>query len=341
MCGTGDEYRLQTQNIDKSVPAPDIYPVRIFVNISYSFSNCSSGVNNGCDSFIELRRLVQQMHGSHVSGYGVLPDNRIQNGATSGTQQFYFDMNVTQQHTGVSLFARYLRVCFTVSRVLVYRYECPDQWMGLAHLPATQAPTSGAVSVVPQCPENSHPINNVTCTALGEWTGDYYNYCECDYGYFKFQDTCIIFTAEIETYSVIETEKKKKVCFKASHIVSQDTHVPDATAAFRIVTRDGTAIGMFCMCYSAGIVIHNYMCFIIGNYDYIHVNKTVLFTSQRMQCVDIKIVNDELPEGERCFTVELISQSAVLSSVNIIIYSTREYCQVRYAIIDMLLISLL
>ena len=336
MCGRGAEYRLQTQNINKSVPAPDEYPVRIFVNISYSFSNCSSGVN-GCDSFIELRRLIQQIHGSHVSGYGVLPDNRIQNGTTSGTQQFYFDVDEAQQHTGLVIVARYLRVCTTVSRVLVYRYECPDQWMGLAHLPATQAPTSGAVSVVPQCAENSHPINNVICTALGEWIGNVAINCECDYGYFKFQDTCIIFTAEIETY--IGTQRREKVCFKASHVVSQDTHVSDTTVTFRIVTRDGTAIGTFCMCY-AGIVIHVFFA-LLGNFDYIHVNKTVLFTSDQVPCVDIKIVNDELPEGDRYFTVELISGSAVLSSVDIIIYSTREYCQVRYALIDMLLISLI
>ena len=235
MCGRGDEYRLETQFINNSLPASDEYPVRMFVNISYSFSNCSSGVN-GCNSFIVFKRFVPHEHGCQSSGDGVIPDNRIRNGTTSGTQQFSFNMT---KCSGVSLVAHSLRVCVAVLRLLVYRYECADHRMGLGHLPATQAPISGTISVIPQCAEHSHPINNMNCTAQGKWLGDLNNSCECDLGYLKYHDTCIkAFTPAMEMYSVIEAQEKIEVCFK---VISQYT----GGSVLHIVTHDGNAIGKY------------------------------------------------------------------------------------------------
>ena len=121
--------------------------------------------------------------------------------------------------------------------MLVYRYECPDRRMGLGHLPATQAPISGTISVIPQCAEHSHPINNMNCTAQGKWLGDLNNSCECDHGYLKYHDTCIkAFTPAMEMYSVIEAQEKIEVCFK---VISQYT----GGSVLHIVTHDGNAIG--------------------------------------------------------------------------------------------------
>ena len=67
-----------------------------------------------------------------------------------------------------------------------------------------------------------------------------------------------------------------------------------------------------------------------GNCDYLHVNKTVLFTREQAQCVDIKVFNDDLSEEDEYFTVELISGTAQLSSANVTIHSNCEHCQVKH-----------
>ena len=80
----------------------------------------------------------------------------------------------------------------TVSRVLVYRYECPGHdrlSVGLVRLPPTQAPVSGSVSVTPYCAENSHfpSFSNPTtlrCSSEGFWFNGQ-TVCECDTGFVR------------------------------------------------------------------------------------------------------------------------------------------------------------
>ena len=179
-----------TQFINKSLPAPDQYPVRIFVNVTYSFMNCP---RPKCDQDFEL--LLANYSISTRTSYeegGMMPDNQIQNTGenSSGAKQVFFDYNASV--TGFFLALRSREACVRVSRVLVYRYECPGhdrQPTGLGRRPATQAPVTGAVPVTPYCTENAHfsGISNpdtLECTSEGLWNNDQ-THCECNTGYSK------------------------------------------------------------------------------------------------------------------------------------------------------------
>ena len=179
---------LQTQFINKSLPAPDTYPVTIFVNVTVS-GTCSEA---DCDKDFEL--LV-----SHIipgkpevySGEGIRPDRYIPLSRVnvSDTKQFSFDSQTNSSGFHIRLEANC--ACVTVSRVLVYRYECPGHdrqpSSGLARRPATQAPNAGAVFVRPFCAENSHfsdisNHNNLICLYNGTWLNGQ-AHCVCDDGY--------------------------------------------------------------------------------------------------------------------------------------------------------------
>ena len=87
----------------------------------------------------------------------------------------------------------------TISRVLVYRYECPGHDRlptGLSRRPPTQAPDSGSVRVIPYCAEHSHfstasVENTLVCPSNGTWLNDQ-SHCVCDEGYSNEEDvdTC-------------------------------------------------------------------------------------------------------------------------------------------------------
>ena len=184
--GRGDKCLL-TQHISKSVPAPDNYPVRVFVNITYSFMTCPEG--RDCDHDFEL--LIARNFGQYT-GDSIMPDRHIRDTTASGTQHFYFDVGVDEDVFHLALRSRRNGVCVTVSRVLVYRHECPgheQQTAGLTRRPATQAPVNDTVSAIPYCVENSHHSEfsmpqTLRCTAEGVWEKDL-TICECDWGYYR------------------------------------------------------------------------------------------------------------------------------------------------------------
>ena len=151
--GLGAKFLL-TQHINKSVPAPDNYTVRVFVNITYSFMTCPEG--RDCDHDFEL--LIARYF-DPFTGDSIMPDSHIRDTTASGTQHFYFDVGVG---FNLALRSHHNGVCVTVSRVLVYRHECPGQPTGLTRRPATQAPVNDNVSAIPYCVENSHPTDLAT-----------------------------------------------------------------------------------------------------------------------------------------------------------------------------------
>ena len=192
--GEPGEKWLRTQYINKSLPAPDEYPVRVFVNIIYSSLACP---RSSCDHDFELH--IAQSTTSDSTGDGIMPNNLIplQNTAVSVTQQFYFDVNEAENGFSLVLISHPKGVCINVSRVLVYRHECPGQEKlstGLSRRPATQAPVSGRVSVIPYCVENSNHSKDsrperLVCTAEGNWLNDN-THCVCDIGYSRDGDKC-------------------------------------------------------------------------------------------------------------------------------------------------------
>ena len=238
---------LLTQIIDKSLPSPDEYPVRVFVNISYSFIDCPPGPGH-CDREFELQ--FAEMTGDQVfavrgNDSDIMPDNHIRD-TEIGEMQLYFDLNANKnEQFRLALVSRSNGACVTVSRVLVYRYECPDnerQSVGLTHRPATQAPVTGVVSATPQCVENSDHAEHsrpelLVCTAQGMWQNDL-TLCVCNDGYYRERDICILdstatFWPVIIPYNVNEEQGNTKVCFLSASGTNIST---------KILTRDVTAI---------------------------------------------------------------------------------------------------
>ena len=194
---TGDKV-LETQYISKSLPAPDEYPVRVFINITYSFMDCPNG--RECDDVIELQAANYSDDRGKLpyTTHGILPDHRINDTIATSTQHFYFDLPQTVDGFFIALVSSPMGACVMVSRVLVYRYECPGEELlstGLARRPATQAPISGGVSVTPYCVENSHQSQfsnpeRLECRSTGHWLNDQ-THCICDEGFERNTNICI------------------------------------------------------------------------------------------------------------------------------------------------------
>ena len=188
---------LLTQYINKSVPAPDTYAVRVFVDITYSFMPCPE--ERDCDHDFELHRYVTnsqqpEFNPQSFTAIGILPDYRIKDSTTSGTQQFYFDLSEDEDGFYLGLKSPLNGVCVNVSRILVFLLECPTKAVGLARYTDTQAPVSGTVSSVTECAEKAHHTEfsrpgRLVCTSGGFWQNDQ-THCECDLGYLRDSTVC-------------------------------------------------------------------------------------------------------------------------------------------------------
>ena len=185
------EKHLQTQFINKSLPPPDTYPVRIYIDITYSFTECPKP---GCD--VELH--IENHSKSFSFGDNIMPDNHIQStsDASNGTKKFNFISSNLSTGFTLTLISR--EGCVTVSRVLVYHYECPGHdrqpTMHLGRRPATQAPVIASVPVTSYCTENSNftgqkPPMSLKCSSFGHWFGAAL-LCQCDVGYSRNGNIC-------------------------------------------------------------------------------------------------------------------------------------------------------
>ena len=194
MCAGGPgEKHLHTQFINKSLPAPNTYPVRIYIDITYSFTECPK---QGCDVELHIENYPERF--SYGDGPIIIPDNHIQgtNETSNGTKRFYFTPSTL--YTGFTLTLISGKGCVTVSRVLVYRYECPGHdrqpTLDLGRRPATQAPATASVLVTSHCAENSNftgqePSMSLQCLSFGHWSGAPLQ-CQCDVGYSRNGDIC-------------------------------------------------------------------------------------------------------------------------------------------------------
>ena len=155
---------LWTQYIHKSVPAPDEYPVRVFVNVTVSPSATSS-INDSLE--------LQIQHADRN-------ESRMQYIDKNNPVQFYFDIAKGEDGFSLALKGPPTGLAI-VSRVLVYRHEC--QPMGFAVSPI-QAPVNRSVPVVLDCVENSHQSDILKCTAEGHFLNRN-SACQCDSGHIK------------------------------------------------------------------------------------------------------------------------------------------------------------
>ena len=190
MCagGPGGKH-LQTQFINKSLPAPDTYPVRIFIDITYSFTEYPK---QGCE--VELH--VENHPERFSYGNGVIRHIESTNETFNGTKKFNFDSSTLSTGFNLTLISR--EGCVTVSRVLVYRYECPGHdrqpTLDLGRRPATQAPVTGFEPVTSYCTENSNftgrpAVRMLMCSSSGHWVGSLLP-CQCDVGYSRNKNIC-------------------------------------------------------------------------------------------------------------------------------------------------------
>ena len=148
-----------------------------------------------CLGDIEL--LVAHEGSDKYTGDGITRNNVISYNMKNpnDTGHFYFESDNTS--SGFSLRLKATEACVTVSRVLVYRYECPghDRFpTGLSRRPPTQAPDSGTVRVNSHCAENSsfsaaNGQNKLVCLSNGTWLNEQPQ-CVCDEGYKEDVDTC-------------------------------------------------------------------------------------------------------------------------------------------------------
>ena len=189
---------LFTQHINKSVTVNDSYPVRVFVNITSTIVYCDN-----CSPLIMVLKYftnTQQQTDiyTNIKNYtpdGIMPRNTIKYFEATVTDNFYFDMDQDEDGLYFALQDYNMEnikrgACITVSRMLVYRYECPAWTVGLVCYPAIQAPISGNVPISVECIENAHPLNDsmlVNCTSEGQWEVNSIA-CECDPGLFAETD---------------------------------------------------------------------------------------------------------------------------------------------------------
>ena len=218
VCAGGYDKRLRTQFINKNLPESHTDPVRIYVNVTYSFTGCL-GEQSHCDVELFLANQSNGESSSYGSG-GIMPNNLIASSVSSGTKQFFFDSDTSV--TGFLLALISVEACVTVSRVLVYRYECPGSDRlpptSLLRHPATPAPVSGHIRPVkPYCAENAHlrdENSTISCKPNGEWLNSNAQ-CECNSGYREDEEgtTCegpqstlqkisILFPSEVEQLSI-------------------------------------------------------------------------------------------------------------------------------------------
>ena len=188
VCARGRKEKwVVTQFINKSLPESHTDPLRIYVDVTYSFTDCLGGQQH-CN--VEL--FLANYSNNHRSGYGsggIMPDNLIANGISSGTKQFFFDSDTS--FTGFFLALTSVEACVTVSRVLVYRYECPGSDRlpptSLLRRPATPVNVREGLRLVkPYCAENAHLGNEtltIACRSDGIWNDGVVARCECDSGY--------------------------------------------------------------------------------------------------------------------------------------------------------------
>ena len=185
---------LFTQHINKSVPVNDSYPVRVFVNITRT----SGGHCDKCSPMITVFKYftnTQQErevynNTKYYTADGIMPRN-IMKYLDATVTEFYFDMDQDKDGFYFALQDFNMKkgdrgACVTVSRILVYRYECSAQTVDLVRYPAAQAPISGNVPISVECTENARPLTDsmmVNCTSEGQWEVNSIG-CKCDPGYF-------------------------------------------------------------------------------------------------------------------------------------------------------------
>ena len=109
--------------------------------------------------------------------------------ARSTTQSARFETHtftLDPSDTGFYVALQDTGTCVGISRLRVYRYNCPSRQVGLVLYPEVPAKVSGSVNVKLTCVDNASipesESDTVTCSSDGKWSSNI-PLCECDLGY--------------------------------------------------------------------------------------------------------------------------------------------------------------
>ena len=107
--------------------------------------------------------------------------------ARSTTQSARFETHtftLDPSETGFYVALQDTGTCVGISRLRVYRYNCPSRQVGLVLYPETPAPVSGSVTINVKCVDNAVASGStqVTCHSNGTWGPDT-SQCECSLGF--------------------------------------------------------------------------------------------------------------------------------------------------------------
>ena len=183
---------LFIQHISKDFD-PDMYnyPVNIHVRVTYAGQSCR--IRNGCDPRFYLSHYVTndtQLPSTEGSGY-MNTDNYPKNVTVTPerTSVTYTDtlsfITLEPNETGFYLAVHEYGSCLGISRMLVFRYNCPERQTGLVTYPDTPAAINSSTVVDIQCQPNSRPVpgnDTVICHSNGTWEVESPQ-CECEDGY--------------------------------------------------------------------------------------------------------------------------------------------------------------
>ena len=166
-----------TQHIDKFSPLETYYTVRVCVSVTFTIFSCGRGCSRCFEilySIANARRNYEMY--TNTSSYIPLKRICIRHSQTV-TVQIYF--NLTHHETGFYIALRDPSSCISVSRVLVFRYECHKKQDHLVIFPQTAAPADESIYINTICVSNASNITSleVKCSKDGVWSGTPECYC--------------------------------------------------------------------------------------------------------------------------------------------------------------------
>ena len=189
--GVSQNNWLFTQHISKDFDS-DVYnyPVDIHVTMTYTGQSCRE--QNGCDPrFYLTYYATNEVQLPSTEGSGFMNTDNYPNNVTIRPERTsvsytntFSNLTLQPSQTGFYLAIFEHGNCIGISRVRVFRYNCPSRQIGLVVYPDVPAPVSGSVTINVSCVDNAEfsGSNQVTCGSDGTW-GPENPVCQCSPGY--------------------------------------------------------------------------------------------------------------------------------------------------------------
>ena len=166
------------------------YPVEVQVELVYRTVGCRER-QTGCKEYFFLHDYItntQTLPSTVGTGF-MNTDNynqlvRVRPAVTSRVYNETFTFTMQSSQTGFYIAIRDTGSCIAVSRLRVYRYNCPPFQTRLVLYPDAPAPASASENINITCVDNAVVSGSaqVTCGSDGRW-GPENPVCQCRLGY--------------------------------------------------------------------------------------------------------------------------------------------------------------